>query len=1035
MKTVLKQLFSMKVSIVLMLIFALACACATFIENDFGTQSAWAVIYASWWFALIQLWLGFCIIYNIFKYKLFQTNKIPSLIFHMSFLFILLGSGLTRYFGFEGSIHIREGESQNIVTSSASFVSIKAKKDAKTYKLSKEKLFSSFGSNSLNLTLDVAGHEATFHAKELLVNAVQKILPDPNGKPIVSLMISDQHTRAAEINLKNGENIDNGYIWVDFNKTSTTTPNQFHISLEDGKFYFISNQKVQWFKMATNEKGEYKANQKYPFIAKQLYTIAGVNIAVKGMFAKAKQKWVSKPHEISNVNYKVLVGDLTYEGVTKEVALIGYGKGSKGMDTKAHIKGVDFTLNWGAKLFVLPFKLKLVDFQLDRYPGSMSPSSYASEVEVVDKKDHINIPYRIYMNHVLDFKGFRFFQSSYDKDELGTILSVNNDPGKWPTYFGYFLLSLGLFLNMLNPKSRFRKLALDINKNMAIKSLVFISFVLMQTTQLKANDIPNAIEKQHADYFGTILVQSGDGRIKPIDSVAHDVLNKVYRKYHFKNLDANQVLLGMVMMPHIWQQQPMIKVYDEKIKKIIGIKSSQKYASFNDFFNTSKNRSYKLLKYIEQANRKRPALRDQFDKDVIKVDERVNVCYYVYTGEILKMFPKVGDKNKKWYGSNSAIMYFSKNESDDIKNILSSYFQAVEKGLRTGDYSGADESVKKIKSYQIQYANDIIPSQSKINTEINFNHYRIFQKLTPVYLVAGLVLLFAIFFKMLFPNLGIKWLSKIVLWVIILSFIINTVGLGMRWYISGHAPWSDGYESMVYIAWALALAGIVFSRQSPISLALTSILSGVSLFVAHLSWIDPQITTLVPVLKSYWLTIHVSIITASYGFLGLCGLLGFFTLLLFIVKNPKNSTKRDKEISKNITEASKINEMSMIFGLSLLVVGNFLGGVWANESWGRYWGWDAKETWALISILIYAAVAHMRFIPKLNNQYAFAVASMFAFWSIIMTYFGVNFYLSGMHSYASGDPVPIPLFVPVIAAIMLLISIVAFFKRSFATKL
>ena len=283
-------------------------------------------------------------------------------------------------------------------------------------------------------------------------------------------------------------------------------------------------------------------------------------------------------------------------------------------------------------------------------------------------------------------------------------------------------------------------------------------------------------------------------------------------------------------------------------------------------------------------------------------------------------------------------------------------------------------------------------------------------------------------------TLRIGMVTKIVLGINFVAFLIHTAGLGLRWYISTHAPWSDGYESMIYIAWAIALAGIFFSRQSVVSLALTSILTGVTLFVAHLSWMDPQITNLVPVLKSYWLNIHVSVITASYGFLGLCSLLGFFTLILFILRN-KTKTKRNEEIDRNIVEATRINEMAMILGLSLLTVGNFLGGVWANESWGRYWGWDPKETWALVSILFYAAVVHFRFIPKLNTPFAFAVASTVTFASIIMTYFGVNFYLSGMHSYASGDPIPVPTFVYYTVAIVVAVIAIAYPKRDIAKTL
>ncbi|MCV6608837.1 MAG: cytochrome c biogenesis protein CcsA, partial [Campylobacterales bacterium] len=246
----------------------------------------------------------------------------------------------------------------------------------------------------------------------------------------------------------------------------------------------------------------------------------------------------------------------------------------------------------------------------------------------------------------------------------------------------------------------------------------------------------------------------------------------------------------------------------------------------------------------------------------------------------------------------------------------------------------------------------------------------------------------------------------------------------MRWYVSGHAPWSDTYESLVYIGWSAAFAGIIFFRKSMLALASTSVLAGIFMFVAHLSFISPQITTLVPVLKSYWLTIHVSIITASYGFLGLGAILGLLAMTLMIFRNQQR-----EHLDLQIRKITAINEISLIIGLAMLTIGNFLGGVWANESWGRYWGWDPKETWAFISIVVYVIVTHLRFIPGFNTIYTFAFASTVAFSSILMTYFGVNFYLSGLHSYATGDPVPIPTFVYFLLLIVGVISLLAYRKR------
>ena len=274
-----------------------------------------------------------------------------------------------------------------------------------------------------------------------------------------------------------------------------------------------------------------------------------------------------------------------------------------------------------------------------------------------------------------------------------------------------------------------------------------------------------------------------------------------------------------------------------------------------------------------------------------------------------------------------------------------------------------------------------------------------------------------------------KWTAvivKICFWLLTLCFIAHTFGLAARWIISNHAPWSNAYESVIYIAWATMLAGYVFSKKSMMSMAATAVLYSLLLMVAGLNWLDPEITNLVPVLDSYWLMIHVAIITASYGFLALGALLGFLSLILMILQS-KSTTKR---IFASLKELTYINELSITVGLFLLSVGTFLGGIWANESWGRYWGWDPKETWAFASMLVYIFVLHMRFIPGLKSLFAFNFASLIAYSSIIMTYFGVNFYLSGLHSYAAGDPMPIPAFIPYSIVIVFVTSTLAYYKQN-----
>ena len=287
------------------------------------------------------------------------------------------------------------------------------------------------------------------------------------------------------------------------------------------------------------------------------------------------------------------------------------------------------------------------------------------------------------------------------------------------------------------------------------------------------------------------------------------------------------------------------------------------------------------------------------------------------------------------------------------------------------------------------------------------------------------MVLFIVSFLTVFnKNWSSKKLNTAIFVILAVLFAIHTFGMGHRWYISGHAPWSDTYESLVYIAWSVMFAGVIFFRKSLMALSATVVMAGVFMFTAHLTGIDPQITNLVPVLKSYWLTIHVSIITGSYGFLAIGAMLGFMSMVLFIFRSPNKP-----HIDQNINHITAINEAALILGLAALVVGNFIGGVWANESWGRYWGWDPKETWAYVAIVFYAFVIHLRFIPKLNTPYVFAVASTWVFSTVLMTYFGVNFYLSGMHSYATGDPVPIPTWAYVLTTIVFIVTVLAGRKR------
>ena len=450
--------FSMTSAVVLLVIFAIGSGAATIIESYYDTKSAWAAVYGASWFALVQVLLGINLVYNIFRYNLFRNEKLPVLIFHLSFLFMLLGAAMTRYMGFEGTIHIRENETSNAVFESIARIEIAAEKDGQIYSNSIPKQITSLGSNDFNLPLEIDGKKANLSFEGYYKKAQTEYYEADKGDPLVRLTVSSSDSKE-EISLQAGETREVGGVSFAFD-AQPLLENFVKIELKDGKFYINSNRNIEYFTMTTNEKGEYPKDKEIEFLPMQLYTVTDINFVPKSLLTKAAKRVVSK-----NGEFDALVANLTFEGQTQQLMLYE----NSYIPAKARINGVLFNVYWGAKMVELPFSLKLNDFELKRYPGSNSPMSYSSDIIVEDARSK-DYPYKIYMNHVLDHDGYRFFQSSYDQDELGTVLSVNRDPGKIPTYVGYFLLGLGLFFNIVNPRSRFRKLSKMINED-AVKKV------------------------------------------------------------------------------------------------------------------------------------------------------------------------------------------------------------------------------------------------------------------------------------------------------------------------------------------------------------------------------------------------------------------------------------------------------------------------------------------------------------------------------------------------------------------------------------
>lgn len=872
---------------ILFVVFALSMAVATFIENDFGSATAYGIVYNTGWFELILLLLAINLVGQLIVFRLFKVSRLPGALFHLSFVIMLAGAAITRYTGWEGSIHIREGEDQSICYSTDKYI--------------------------------------TFTVKD----SDGKTLAQESDKYSMNSVSADNYKKRIRIN-------DNDYQIVLSKIIPETDQNTFIFDLKGGT---------------------------------------------------------------GSASLKLLDDNS------------GSASSASGI-----MDGNAFQINYGPVAVTLPFSIRLNDFILERYPGSNSPSGYKSDVVLIDKSENVEKPFMIFMNNILKYKSYRFYQSSFDRDEKGTVLSVNRDmAGMLVTYTGYGLLFFFIILSLINRKSVFHNINAGYWKSNLRKSVPVILFFLLFSSLNAQEFIPG---KSVSEEFGKVLVQDQKGRTKPLFTLSNDILRKVTRENKFNGMTSMQVFLGMYLDFDSWKNVPLISISNKDLKSKLGIRG--KYASFSDLVDMSGTGNYKISADVENVYNKAPGQRSKLDKEVMKIDERVNIIFMISKGNFMKLFP-LKDGTHNW-GTPEESLKNAKIKEDSLylQNIIPVLADAVQKGNEV-EVKQIRESVS---AYQSRFAEYKLPSGSKTKAELLYYKLNIFEKLFPFYATIGIIMLVGLIIAVIKGRKGTSLFVKIFGWLLFAGFIFHTFGLGLRWYIAGHSPMSNGYESMLFISWVTLLAGFIFSRKSAFALSATGVLASMTLMVAHLSFMDPEITNLVPVLKSYWLTLHVSVITGSYGFLGLGAILGLITLILMVLSNENNRER----ISATIDELTVINYKTLTLGLYFLTIGTFLGAVWANESWGRYWGWDPKETWSLITIIIYSIVIHSRLIPGMKDIFTFNLFSLFAFSSVLMTYFGVNYYLSGLHSYAAGDSVPVPSFVYITIVILAVLSFVANWK-------
>lgn len=1045
-------LFSTRLMAVLFILFATAMAAGTFIESSYNTDTARIWIYNTKWFELIMLFFLINFFGNIKRYQLHLRKNWVTLLMHLAFIFIIIGAGITRYISYEGVMPIREGESAKQFYSDTNYLTVwidgqyqgglKRRIIEKPLLLS-EAVFPPFASNhfSIDEKFDQTPFQITY--KKFMMDAKQTIKAGANGKFFLKMVEAGGGERHEHF-LEEGvvQNI-HGLLFT-LNK-----PMEGAINLiTDGKKTTIQSPFAgNFMRMADQFKGEIGANSKQDLMFRSLYNVGGSQFVFPEQPIRGKKEWTSGTNYKAKNADDALIVTVTSGGKSQEVTLVG-SKGKTGEPQVVKLGGLEFTLLMGSKVYELPFSMRLNDFIADKYPGTeKSYSAFKSKVTVMDKGK--NTDAEIYMNHILDYGGYRFFQSSFDPDEKGTVLSVNHDFwGTLITYIGYFLLFFGMLALLFDKNTRFadlkKKLAQVKAKKQALATLVLIllsCFVQAQHTDHDGHQhnsplgVPAkfsfldsvkkyAVPEIQAEKFGRLVIQDEGGRLKPVNTFSSELLRKVSKSDTYEGLNSDQVFLSMVMYPRAWENLPVIylKRGNDSIRKIIGVDAEVKYVKFKDFI--TENGMYKLAPFLDDAYKTTNP--NNFQKDFVEADKKINLLYSAMYGGILKIFPVPKDKSNKW------VSYMELNQAtgtdlDKIKNAFPYYLNELGRASKTKNYTLANTLLKGLEDFQKKYGKAVRPSDQQIDSEIVLNKYDVFRNLFWLYMLAGSLMLVLVIAR-IFTNHRVLRIAINSFHVFIgILFALHTAGLIARWYVSGHAPWSDAYESMIYVAWATMFFSLTFDRKSKLTIAAGTFVTSMILMVAHMSWMDPQIANLQPVLNSYWLMIHVAVIVMSYGPFTLGMILGIIALVLMLATNEKN-----KEVMLlNIKEITYINEMALTLGLVLLTIGNFLGGQWANESWGRYWGWDPKETWALISIMVYAFVIHARLVPGLRGLFAFNFMSALAFASILMTYFGVNFHLTGMHSYATGEKQNVAIYLRIFVVFMLFSSLVYWRYRKF----
>lgn len=643
----------------------------------------------------------------------------------------------------------------------------------------------------------------------------------------------------------------------------------------------------------------------------------------------------------------------------------------------------------GMKEEKLPFSLCLQKFEAKMHDGTNAVADYSSKFTVIDGDDKSEG--EVSMNNIYSHRSYRLYQSSYDEDGKGSVLAINADPYGIPvTYTGYALLFISLVWMLFDPKGGYRKLLKSpLLKKGALMTALILSMGNIQTLHAESatGNLQNAVlPKETAEKFGELHILYND-RICPVQTFALDFCKKIYGARSYQGLTAEQVLSGWVFYGNTWANEPFIKIKSGEMKTAMNLPD---YASLNTFFNREMG-GYTIGQYVQEYYN---GQQDKFHQQAADIDGKIQIIMELREGISLKVLPYTFTKNVKatknhpfikagtttWFSPVDKLpQAVEQQHALYIRNV----FSLLNGDVKAGNISRVNEFFAKMKKYQEVSSGNSLPTATQYKAERINNAFPFATILFMANLTLGFIALFYTIYRMT-KKREIKVLNIALPILLGVSFLALTFGLALRWIISGNIPMSNGYESMLTVAWFVMLISILMQLRIRIVMVFGFLISGFFLLVSHINQMDPAIGQMMPVLNSPLLSIHVSIIMMSYALLSLtfiCGIMGIC-------------------LRSHGEELQALSRIFLYPALTTMGFGIFIGAIWANVSWGTYWSWDSKETWALITFMIYAVVVHTQSLPVFHKPLVYHIYITLAFLSIAMTYFGVNYFLTGMHSYA-----------------------------------